>query len=644
MSDCNHDMSLAYMLSQIGHKLVNIHGATAVHDEVISTMDHIRRAAFTKNLKMLECRPPVFMSDFAFPKSLLIYDTTCSREQFVSGHANMYNVRNLQVVGGGILHTKRVRVPVTILFSKTPDPSLIMHVAHAPMAALEAEMHDTAFSNAHCWERYVFQDGEVDEMLQWRKEAALESRRVGVSTLPLFMKNDNNVQTTRCGVLPFLSLRAPKDKDEWLMVCDELSDMLQVLPMCQTDLITACEGCKNVDMYTVLQTGLAEPGQEFNAPSADKRLDLCKEIASRSVITGVAVIILQMASDHAVDGEGYPLNEYDIVAHPHKDNNLAINELSSLERAAVERAKRIDVTQLQREMSMNNSFALPNVMKDMNRPYSTKLIAEKEGDSLMSLLEAVASDVFAKDELPHALQHCHSISPVMTISSALCALGKCVADHQALLVVKRAQDGRFEEVKLANSSETIQKVAKHNVERLVISPHVKTLIVDQKRVSLLLTLEPEDVRVKNLQTLDDDKLKCVEKSISSGQQDTAALAMRLTSELVVIKSAIEAVKFTMENVRQTNMQLVKENETFASSAADLKRKVDYLVTKMTECTENVDLQPKPPVVHPVGEFCEEYIMPNATVKQPCTESLARLKRLHSKLLDFDRSVAQKQHQ
>ena len=76
------------------------------------------------------------------------------------GNANLYNVHNLEVVGGGVLHTKRVRVPVTILFSKTPSPTLIMHVAHAPMAALEAEMHDTAFSNSHCWERYVFQDGE----------------------------------------------------------------------------------------------------------------------------------------------------------------------------------------------------------------------------------------------------------------------------------------------------------------------------------------------------------------------------------------------------------------------------------------------------------------------------------------------------
>ena len=99
-------------------------------------MDHIRRAAFTNNQKMLECQPPVFMSDSAFPKSLLIYDTSCSQDKFSKGHANLYKVDNLQVVGGAMLHTKRVRVPVTILFSKAPDPTLsliMMHVAHAPM-------------------------------------------------------------------------------------------------------------------------------------------------------------------------------------------------------------------------------------------------------------------------------------------------------------------------------------------------------------------------------------------------------------------------------------------------------------------------------------------------------------------------------
>eukprot|EP00966_Prymnesium_polylepis_P209400 4850877-Prymnesium_polylepis.1 len=123
-------------------------------------------------------------------------------------------------------------------------------------------MHDTAFSDAQCWKRYVFGDGEADEMMQWRKEAALESRRVGVSTLPVFMKNDSDVQTTRNGVLPFLSLRAPRDNDEYLMVCGELNEMLRVLPRCPTNLLTVCEGCKNVQMATVLQTGSAKPSGE----------------------------------------------------------------------------------------------------------------------------------------------------------------------------------------------------------------------------------------------------------------------------------------------------------------------------------------------------------------------------------------------
>jgi hypothetical protein len=73
-----------------------------------------------------------------------------------------------------------------------------------------------------------------------------------------------------------------------------------------------------------------------------------------------------MASDDAVDAEGSRINEYNIVARPHKDNDAMIRELSSLERAAIERAKRVDATELQLEMSVNDSFALANVMKDMS--------------------------------------------------------------------------------------------------------------------------------------------------------------------------------------------------------------------------------------------------------------------------------------
>eukprot|EP00966_Prymnesium_polylepis_P244418 5653314-Prymnesium_polylepis.1 len=132
-------------------------------------------------------------------------------------------------------------------------------------------------------------------------------------------------------------------------------------------------------MAMVVQTGPPAKGVEFVAPSAPTRERMGRDIMSQATLTFVSSIILQLARDDAEDAQGDRLNEYNLAVRPHPDNNRCIQQTASAERAAIEAAKRKTTSALAKEAPIDDSYSIPNIMKDTGRSVSTSLVAEKSG-------------------------------------------------------------------------------------------------------------------------------------------------------------------------------------------------------------------------------------------------------------------------
>lgn len=648
-------INIPNVLAALGHKLTGASDSIAV-EEAISSLDHVRRHAFTDNAIEMAMKPSVLLCDNLEPSSFFLHSQRVAEEDFKQGCPTIFKIANLGVLGGCMMHTERCCFPVVVLHSAT-DNVMLVYCPKAPIAALEAEMYDSAFSkrgsSSPTWEDTVLKEG-ANEVMRYRREAAIATRTMGYERMPKFVCGEDDVFVTRHGVIPYLSLRAVANEGEYQMVHREVSYMMRIIPAsCETCVFpesSTDERRNPVLLGTTFHTGHVPCPPELieRTPSKQEVDAVCK----RSIITMVAFTILQHGMDNTTDHNGAIINEYNLVLPWHRYQLSTFKTEYAKELGVHLEARKVMVTDAWQSAHHDESYSLPALMRRMGRSYTTHKIADGDavaaavaggGDVTRTVTEEIALAIFRPKDADYVAGMYAKLSESnnITIPSAIAALGKCLTEKQAILIASRDQDGRFGQVKLVGSSGTIAHVNKDNFARLAcLCPWVTTLIIDKLQVvSMLCVKDPVHVREavteSDTRGLNHEKLELRE---SATHVASATVVGGLTASVDKLKDNLDTVTAGMETTKNETTALKQSYESIESSIKELTRKVDVLINcAMRETNETPPAPPAPPAspalpappappVHPPLLAAESDNEPVAIIADAQDHTVASLKR------------------
>ena len=485
----------------------------------------------------------------------------------------------MRVVGACMMETNTVAFPVCILFSRCKK--LLMIYAHdVCMATLETDLYDSAFGNCK-WEDFVHKK-EAVWTKNWRKEAAVAGRNVGFDRLPQFMAGDDDMHAVRYGVVSFMNLRTVKNSSEMNKVTNALMKTLAVIPMGNT-LAMEAKDCRCIRLAAVFETGYPILPNDISPENPSKLRSWSDQISRRVVLTEVSSIILQHAYDDSTDVNGEFISEIGFQMSPHRENSKVIEEASAVESAVLLASMHTKTTELQ--ACNDKPPTLPHAMENVRSNYSTRLLADCDEIGVKKAMETVSSVIFShKDASRIASVCCATSSPTLTITSALCVLGRCLVEKQALVIATRETDGRLVSIKAVGSTRTIERVDIKSFRRYVISPWATVLIVDRSRILYLEIREPDNVACDEMRK-EKLRLKDEDRTVQASNIDIGDLKQKietLSSSLLNITQSLASFSANLEVYKQAHFTLKKVNDDKEACIKDLTRKVDYLVTQTAE--------------------------------------------------------------
>lgn len=596
-------LELPEILCQLGRGLAGAEECLAV-EEAISPLDKVRLAAFTGDIDPI-CRPPLLGTDSMIPGELFLYNEGCS-SRILKGQHNVHQIRGLHVVGGAMMHTMTCVFPVSILYSDIKG-GLVLHAGSVPIAKLESEFYDLAFSGSDSWAKYVM-GSEAIEFAQWRREAAAGVRCAGLGGTPRYLIGEDSYRVIRHGVTAFMSLRCPNNDAEHAAVKQRLVDDLAVLPKGSRDLMKTYSQHKCIVMCFLGSSDARLPRkEEIVEPPLDERLRSADTLLDDNpVLTWISSIILHCACDDAFDQQGEPIGEYYSGLKYKSKNEGVISDVSSREKAFLVRARNTKCTDIETNGLANpGPFTLTEVMKDTNRSHATKAVCDLTGTQSKVVMETVASAIFDADDAKLVADICASnCTSSMTPVTAVSVLGKCLVDHQALVIVTRDTDGRISNAKLVGYQTVVPKLNKDALARMMLFPWATVLFVDKERVSMLLVKDPEFVDGKLFER---EPLKLRESAKPRSSSGDCTLQK------------------TVDELKQEVASLKAENTAAITAIKDFEKKLNFLVEKKATDQEDESrpqfqqaLPPPPEVAAPSAPS-----PPSATEDSEVIKSLKR---------------------
>jgi len=548
-------LSFPSVLCNLGHQLSGAEDTLPVEDS-ISTLDHVRVAAFTNNIDRISCKPPVLQCDSMVPGSLFMYNES-NEKRILKGNRNINDIPGLHVVGGAIMHTRTSRFAVSLLYSQK-SKTIVVHAGGVPLAALEAELYDSAFGTDESWESYIM-GGDKQEFVKWRKEAATDVRTSGLCNTPRYLLGKEHYHALRHGVTALLSLRAADNECEWSLVSQRLVSDLAVLPSGESGLIAQAEHHSSVATVFLARSDYELPVlREAIVRPTEERLQKAEEMLERGMLTWLAYVVLRNARDEAVDQQDEMVSEFPSGIRWKSSHKTILDRSMSSEVAHRIKTKTIKLTEL--EEYDESGFTLPSVMHGMNRFYTTKSICAINTDCGKTVMESVAMEVFSAADSKHVIEGASTqCSPNITPHSAICVLGKCLTESQAILLVSREPDGRIVNAKIVGHDIVVPHVNKDAMRRIILFPWVTVVIVDNDRVSILLVRDPHN-------------------DAAHGCFSRQSLCLRESAKPCVgNKPGVAELKGEMNLMREKMSGLETANTTLLKAVKDFERKLDYCV-------------------------------------------------------------------
>ena len=556
---------LADVLAAVGTRLPNASDSLCL-EEAISSLDVVRRDALIGKTDHIGKPVPVLLSDTLEASSFLPHEQNPEKqEDFRKGSFNLHK-QKLALYGGCIIDQGSGPAAVNIFYSESKQV-LMLHVPNADIAGIEANFYDAAFKEGDSWESYV-KGAEGGEMRMWRREAAVASRNIGADKLDAMFFDDSNYYVLRYGVIPFLALRHPETAKENKMVSQALSKVQRVVSAAGKDksLTSELPKMKNVCIATVFESGHPVAAKEFMPEAPDKIQENTTAMVQRPILAALSMMLLQSAADSALDDNGEALSEYTWALPPHIDHQSVLRDVGATEKSYLMAAKHKTGTEM--EMSQDKPFCLPTLMKGMGgRRHTVKLLVDGDECSTAEMMDIVTSQLFTTEDAKLVSAHAWgSISPTMTVVTALTALAKCIDDHQAIIIASRDPDGRFNQVRMICRDKSIMRMSMDGVRRAMLFPWAVFLIVEKKRVYQLSIWEPEDIK----RSPAFEQLRRGPIQLREGVKESQNAAIE-KKEIADLRKDVAALDAT-----------VKEFE----------RKINYLIEKKVEETTAAALQPQ----------------------------------------------------
>jgi hypothetical protein len=529
-------LTLPDVLAGLGHRLQGAPEA-ACFEESLSALDKVRRCAFSNDTRSITPPPPMLLADSLTPGGFFVFDPPKGEETFFNSSERSLNlIPELRVVGGAMLQAKHVSFPAIILFSNKNN-TLVVHASNAPLAALEAELYDTAFDDENAWEKLVCQD-RARETVQWRKGAAMASINAGFLKTPSFVIAENDLNVVRHGIGPLLSLRCIENGVEFDMVTTAALNMLRRFPLMSREDTRTARMSQGIITSMFLQSSnelQIDPDSHVSKELEEKAIDACK----RASLTWVASVVLHGALDDAFDSNGESVSEYDTGLKHNSANDSIYDEQSANERALIEGANSAPSSDLQGFNDLG--YSLPAVMKGLNRPYTTVAIADRAETDQAYVIKEVVSHIFATEEFEAAKSLIDKkVTDTMTLSSALETIGTILCDSQALVIALREQDGRFAIVKMLARKKRVENISLTLFSRLVLFPWVRIIIVDCTAVSELLVRNPIELGERQPMRIYREPGKSLDNGIVAQTVET------LSSKVYALTEANESLKKSVD--------------------------------------------------------------------------------------------------
>lgn len=551
--------TLHNILCEVGTRLLGAGDCVAL-DEAISVLDKTRREAIVGDKDVIGSLPSLLWSDSMNPSSLFIYSEG-NNTKFVEGNRNV-RVADLHVVGGCMFQTKRCSFPVSILYSDR-EGVLLIHACSVPFATIEAEFYDHAFEHEHPWIDAMLGE-ECREFKSWYKEAATGCRKAGLCLTPKYLLGKGSYTLMRQGVTAFVCLRAPENKAEYAVVKAALVSDLRVFHPGDRDLMESAKKKQHVILAfggrTCAEIDVPRELISPNHNSADD-FEIAERLLNVAILTWISSIVLCNAKDDAYDEQNQALSEFDTGIKVQPGHQRVFDDVAASEVAFVVSAKTKEVTALAALDDVG--FTIPAVMKNTARSYTTKYICDVI--DAPDVTEAVAKELFRQEDFTYVRDKCASIcSSSTSINTAISCMGKYMSDRHAILVVSRDRDGRISNAKLVGKDVVIPDVSRDAMSRMVLYTWLRVVIIDQERVSVLLTRDPdsiskgEDFKTEQLEV---HKPECFAPPVSID---------------------VSSMQGKIEEMNNQMAALKKSNEDSLAVVKDFKRKLDYLVEKKAD--------------------------------------------------------------
>ena len=582
-------------------------------DEAISTLDKVRLAAFTNDVASIDCKPSLLCSDSLIPGDLFLYNQGCESRIRV-GPRHVHVVSGLRIVGGAILQTRSTQFPVSVLYSERSE-MVMLHAGSVPFAQLEAEFYDSAFQDYPAWESKMLGD-EAQEFMAWRREAASGARCAGLTSTPAYLYDGKGYHVVRNGVTAFMSLRAPENECEADNLAARLASDMQAVPCGNISYMETHKEKSGVLMGFIGETA-AEIMHNKELPEVEfeERFRIARSmIKERAILSWLSTIILHSAVDDAID-QGEHKSEYCTGLKYRPSNDAAIQSAYADELRSVSASLAVKCSDLERdEIRKRGGYTLASVMSGMGRDWTTKSIISTSGTNTRAVMEATAIETFDASDA-HLVseicaQHC---TDHMTPHTAIGALGKCLVEDQALVLMTREQDGRISNATLVGKDVVATNVCSDVLSRLMLFPWVTCVIIDKENVSVLLIKEPDGV---DQPTFARAKLRLRETAKPKSGTSDAGLA-----------KVVADLKSEVADMRTANTAAL-------GAIRDFQRKLNLLVEKRYE-NESEEV----PLARPRSESGPPAVSrASATEPTPSSKVVESLKRTLDILTRFEKKL------
>ena len=441
---------------------------------------------------------------------------------------------------------------------------LVIHACSVPFAAIEAEFYDGAFDEQHQWIDSMLGE-ERGEFKAWYKEAATGCRKAGLCNTPRYLLSKDSYTVLRHGVTAFTCLRSPENKAEFESIKKTIVSDLRIFPAANRELMESARKKRRVLMAFHGRTDAEmDAPREVTVPSYAERMEKADRLMSSAILTWISSIILCNAKDDAFDEQNEAIAEFHTGIKEQPGHQRVFDDVAASEVASVNSIKSKESTAL--AVFDDTGFTIPSVMNNMGRKYVTKCICDTKIGTT-DVMEAVAKELFEPNDFTRVIDKCSSLcSSNTSVNSAISSLGKCLDERHAILVISRDQDGRISNAKLSGKDIVIPDVNRDAVSRMVLYTWLQIVIVDQDRVSILLTRDQESVS---------KEADFKKEKLEFYQPGAGHFAPPGSIDVSSMKAKMDEMNNQMAALKQSN-------ESALAAVQDFKRKLDFLVEKKAE--------------------------------------------------------------